>query len=174
MNSNSNLNENSIDCGIIRIIGIFLCLGSLIGFVLNGSLLLSFVRYQFLRTAQNIFMMYLSLIGFIASLSILPLTGSSSIYCRWLFSQWGCQFEAMMAFLYGCSTSYLLCSVSLIRAFILLRPFQAKSITVLFFSLLPSPFSLFHFILGFKMCCHRFNLCIHCFSLDNLSHSWME
>lgn len=131
------------DCGMIRLIGIFLCLSSFVGLVLNGSLFVSFVRYDFLRTAQNIFLMFLSGIGLLASAIILPLTGSSSIFCHWLFHRIGCQLEAMMAFLYGCSTSYLLCAVSLTRAFMLLRPHQAKSITVCPSPLLSSPL---HFI----------------------------
>lgn len=119
-----------VDCGTIRTIGIFLCLAAFIGILLNGALVYSFIRYQSLRSPQNIFIMFIATIGFVASTSILPLTGSSSIYCHWLFSRAGCQFEAVMAFLYGCSSSYLLCAVSLSRCYIIVRPFNAKDVTV--------------------------------------------
>ena len=119
-----------VDCGTIRTIGIFLCLAAFVGILLNGALVYSFIRYQSLRSPQNIFIMFIAAIGFVASTSILPLTGSSSIYCHWLFNRAGCQFEAVMAFLYGCSSSYLLCAVSLSRCYIIVRPFNAKDVTV--------------------------------------------
>ena len=122
--------ESPVDCGTIRIIGIFLCISSFIGVVLNGSIVYSFIRYKDLRTSANIFIMFITIIGFLASCSILPLTGISSIYCYWVFSRVGCQFEAVMAFLYGCSSSYLLCAVCLTRSFVIIRPFQAKNLTV--------------------------------------------
>ena len=119
-----------LHCGTIRTIGIFLCLVAFIGFILNGSLFYSFLRYKILRSSQNIFIMFISLIGLLASLTFLPLTGSSSIFCYWLFNRIGCQFEALTAFLYGCSSSYLLCAVSLVRCYIIIKPFKSKSITV--------------------------------------------
>ncbi|CAF3513367.1 unnamed protein product [Rotaria sp. Silwood1] len=120
----------SINCNIVRIIGIFLCLAAFIGIVLNGALLYSFVRYKFLRTPPNIFIMFISGIGLLASCSIIPLAGSSSLYCYWLYGRVGCQVEAIMAFLYGCSSSYLLCAVSLSRCYIIVRPFNAKSVSI--------------------------------------------
>ncbi len=74
--------------------------------------------------------------GLLGSFSTLPLTGLSSIYCYWLFDRIGCQFEGVMAFLYGCSSSYLLCAVSLTRCYIIIRPLNAKNITVSLNSLL--------------------------------------
>jgi hypothetical protein len=68
--------------------------------------------------------------GLFASCTILPLTGTSSIYCRWLYKRIGCQLSAMIAFLYGCSSSYLLCVVSLSRCYIIMRPFDANKVTV--------------------------------------------
>jgi 7 transmembrane receptor (rhodopsin family) len=126
-----------LDCGTIRTTGIFLCLAAFVGILLNGALVYSFVRYSALRTAQNIFIMFIALIGLIASLCTVPLTGASSIYCHWLFSRTGCQFEAVMAFLYGCSSSYLLCAVSLTRCYIIMRPFDAKKVTVCYSLSLP-------------------------------------
>jgi hypothetical protein len=121
-----------VDCNTVRIIGIILCLSSLVGIILNGLLVYSFIRYKNLRSPPNIFIMFISGVGFLASWTILPSTGISSIYCYWLFHRVGCQFEAVMAFLYGCSSSYLLCSVSLSRCYIIVRPFNAKDVTVSF------------------------------------------
>ena len=120
-----------IDCGTVRIIGIILCISSVVGITLNGSLLYSFLWYQSLRTPANIFLMFMSMMGLIGSLGPLPLTGLSSVYCRWLFHRVGCQIEGIVAFLYGCSSSYLLCAVSLTRSYIIIRPFNAKDITVI-------------------------------------------
>lgn len=119
-----------IDCNIVRITGIFLFLCGFVGVVLNGSLLTSFIRYKHLRTPPNVFIMFLAGIGLFASFSVVQLTAVSSIYCHWLFSKLGCQIEAIAAFLYGCSSSYLLCAVSLTRCFIIIRPFDAKKVTV--------------------------------------------
>ena len=119
-----------IDCNPIRIVGIFLCVASLVGIVCNGALLYGFVRYKQLRSASNIFVMFIAGIGLFASCTILPLTGTSSIYCQWLYQRAGCQFSALVAFLYGCSSSYLLCGVSLSRCYIIVRPFKAKDVTV--------------------------------------------
>lgn len=124
-----------VNSNVVRIVGIFLCLFALIGIVLNGSLSYSFIRYKDLRTPSNIFIMFISIIGLLASCVILPSTGISSIYCYWLFKRSGCQFEAVMAFLYGCSSSYLLCAVSLSRCYIIIKPFNAKDVTVRNFSL---------------------------------------
>ena len=121
-----------IDCNIVRITGILLFLCGFIGLVLNGSLLMSFIRYKHLRTPPNVFIMFLSGIGLLASFSVVQLTGVSSVYCRWLFSRIGCQIEAIMAFLYGCASAYLLCAVSLSRCYIIVRPFNAKKVTVSF------------------------------------------
>jgi hypothetical protein len=137
--------QSPVNCGIIRIIGIVLCISSFIGILLNGSIVYSFIRYKDLRTSSNIFIMFITIIGFFASFSILPLTGISSIYCYWLFNRIGCQFEAVMAFLYGCSTSYLLCAVSLTRSYIIIRPFHAKNITVIHIFNLIIYFSLIKF-----------------------------
>ncbi len=74
--------------------------------------------------------MFIAGIGLFASCTILPLTGTSSIYCQWLYQRAGCQLAAIIAFLYGCSSSYLLCGVSLSRCYIIIRPFKAKNVTV--------------------------------------------
>ena len=123
--------SSPIDCGIVRTVGIILCISSVIGMTLNGSLLYSFIWYKILRTPPNIFLMFISLMGLIGSLGTLPLTGLSSVYCRWLFNRIGCQIEGIAAFLYGCSSSYLLCAVSLTRSYIIIKPFNAKDITVI-------------------------------------------
>jgi hypothetical protein len=119
-----------VSCNTIRILGIFLCLAALMGIILNGALVYSFARYKGLRTPPNIFIMFISAVGFLASCIILPSTGTSSIYCYWLYGRGGCIFEAVMVFLYGCSSSYLLCAVSLSRCYIIVRPFNAKDVTV--------------------------------------------
>ncbi|CAF1103626.1 unnamed protein product [Rotaria sp. Silwood1] len=119
-----------VDCNMIRIVGIFLCVATLIGIVLNGTLLYSFVRYQALRSPSNIFVMFIVVIGLFSSCTMLPMTGTSSIYCRWLYQRSGCQLSAIIAYFYGCSSSYLLCGASLSRCYIIVRPFQAKNITV--------------------------------------------
>ncbi|CAF1109325.1 unnamed protein product [Adineta ricciae] len=119
-----------IDCTTVRIIGILLCVATLVGIFLNGALLISFIRHKELRTPPNIFIMFISFIGLIASSVNLPLTGSSSVFCHWLYSRQGCQLEGLTAFLYGCSSCYLLCTVSISRCYIIIRPFNAKSVTV--------------------------------------------
>jgi hypothetical protein len=119
-----------VNCNTIRILGIFLCIAALAGITLNGALFYSFIRYKALRSPANIFVMFIAGTGLFASCTILPLTGSSSIYCQWLFKREGCQFAAIIAFLYGCSSSYLLCGVSLSRCYIIIRPFKAKDVTV--------------------------------------------
>jgi len=119
-----------VNCDVIRILGIFLCIGAIIGIVCNGVLFYSFVRYKPLRSPPNISVMFMAAIGLFASCTILPLTGTSSIYCRWLYQRSGCELSAIIAFLYGCSSSYLLCGVSLSRCYIIIRPIQAKNVTV--------------------------------------------
>ena len=119
-----------INCDIVRTTGIFLCIAAAFGIILNGSLLCSFIRYKTLRSSANIHVIFIAIIGLLASCIILPLTGTSSIYCRWLYRRIGCQLSAMMAFWYGCSSSYLLCVVSLSRCYIIVCPFQANRITV--------------------------------------------
>jgi hypothetical protein len=119
-----------IDCNIVRITGIFLCFCGFVGIILNGLLIYSFIRYKELRTPPNIFIMFIASIGLLASFSIVQLTGISSIYCHWLFGRIGCKIEAIMAFLYGGTSSYLLCAISLTRCYIIIRPLNAKDITV--------------------------------------------
>jgi hypothetical protein len=119
-----------VDCNTVRILGIFLCIAAFIGIVCNGALLCSFIRYKALRSPSNIFVMFIAGMGLFASCTILPLSGTSSIYCQWLYQRQGCQLDAIIAFLYGCSSSYLLCGVSLSRCYIIIRPFKAKNITV--------------------------------------------
>ncbi|CAF1664281.1 unnamed protein product, partial [Rotaria sordida] len=119
-----------VNCNTIRIMGILLCIAAFIGIVLNGTLFYSFIRYKALRSPPNIFIMFIIGMGLFASCTILPLTGTSSIYCQWLYKRTGCQLSAIVAFLYGCSSSYLLCGASLSRCYIIIRPFQARYITV--------------------------------------------
>ena len=95
-----------VDCNTIRILGIFLCMASLVGIACNGALFYSFLRYKPLRTPPNIFVMFIAAMGLFASCTILPLTGTSSIYCQWLYQRAGCQLSAIIAFLYGCASSY--------------------------------------------------------------------
>jgi hypothetical protein len=161
------------NCNTIRIIGIFLCLSSFVGIILNGSLFSSFIRYKDLRSPPNIFVMFLTGIGFVGSLSTLPLTGVSSIYCYWLFNRVGCQFEAVMAFLYGTSSSYLLCAVSLSRCYIIIRPFNAKDITVEFLSKEMKVMNL-RLFLGNEMCYICYNISCNCISMDNVSINGLE
>lgn len=118
------------NCDSIRAIGIVLSIAAFVGIALNGILLCSFVRYENLRTPPNVFIIFIVALGLLASISILPMTASSSIYCYWLFGKLGCQFEAFMALLYACSSSYLLCAISLTRCYIIMRPFKAKNVTV--------------------------------------------
>lgn len=124
-----------IHCPTVRVIGIFLCFAALAGLTLNGWLLYTFLRYKELRTPPNIFIIYIAGVGLLASCANLPLTGSSSIFCYWLFNRAGCRTEGLVAFLYGCSSSYLLCTVSLSRCYIVVRPFHAKNVTVSTYSL---------------------------------------
>ncbi len=119
-----------INCDIVRTTGIFLCIVAVIGIILNGALVCSFIRYKALRSSPNIHVMFIAIMGLLASCTILPLTGTSSIYCRWLYNRIGCQLSAMIAFWYGCSSSYLLCMVSLSRCYIIIRPFDANKVTV--------------------------------------------
>jgi hypothetical protein len=119
-----------VNCNTIRILGIFLCIAAFIGIVCNGILFYSFARYKALRSPPNIFIMFIAGIGLFASCTILPLTGTSSIYCQWLYQKGGCYTSAIIAFLYGCSSSYLLCGVSLSRCYIIVQPFKAKDVTV--------------------------------------------
>jgi len=119
-----------INCNTVRIIGIFLCITAFIGIILNGVLVYSFIRYKVLRSSPNIYVMFIAILGLLASCTILPLTGTSSIYCKWLYKRLGCQLTAIIAFLYGCSSSYLLCVVSFSRCYIITRPLNANKITV--------------------------------------------
>jgi hypothetical protein len=119
-----------INCDIVRIVGIFLCIATFIGISLNGALVYSFIRYKTLRSSHNIHVMFIAMMGLLASCTILPLTGTSSIYCQWLYKRIGCQLDAIIAFLYGCSSSYLLCVVSISRCYIIVRPLDANKVTV--------------------------------------------
>jgi hypothetical protein len=119
-----------VNCNIVRIFGIFLRIAAFIGIICNGALLYGFVRYKALRSPSNIFVMFIAGTGLFASCTILPSTGSSSIYCQWLYQRIGCQLNAIIAFLYGCSSSYLLCGVSVSRCYIIVRPFKANNVTV--------------------------------------------
>ncbi|UJR26902.1 hypothetical protein I4U23_008212 [Adineta vaga] len=119
-----------INCDIVRIIGILLCISAFIGILLNGVLIYSFIRYKALRSTSNLYVLFIAIMGLIASCTILPLTGTSSIYCKWLYARTGCQLSALIAFLYGCSSSYLLCVVSMSRCYIIICPYKANSITI--------------------------------------------
>jgi hypothetical protein len=119
-----------MNCDTVRTVGIFLCIAAFIGIVLNGSLVYSFIRYKVLRTPPNIYIMFIGIMGLLASCTILPLTGISSIYCKWMYNRIGCQLSAVIAFLYGCSSSYLLCAVSISRCYLIIRPFDANKVTV--------------------------------------------
>lgn len=122
--------STTVNCDTVRIVGIFLCIAAAFGIILNGILVYSFIRFKNLLSSQNVYILFISIMGLIASCTILPLTGTSSIYCRWLYTHLGCQLSAMIAFLYGCSSSYLLCVVSLGRCYIIIRPFRANQVTV--------------------------------------------
>jgi hypothetical protein len=119
-----------IDCSIVRPVGLLLCIAGFSGILLNGSLLASFVQYKILRTPPNVFIMFIAGVGLLAATTNLPMSGTSSVFCRWLYSRGGCQTEGLIAFLYGCSSCYLLCAVSLSRCYIIIRPFNAKAVTV--------------------------------------------
>lgn len=119
-----------VHCDTVRIAGIFLCIAAFIGITVNGALVYSFIRYRVLRSSPNIHVMFIAIMGLMASCTILPSTGTSSIYCRWLYRRVGCQLSAVIAFFYGCSSSYLLCVVSLSRCYIIMRPFDAHKVTV--------------------------------------------
>jgi hypothetical protein len=119
-----------INCHTVRIVGILICIAAFIGMILNGTLVYSFIRYKALRSSSNIYIMFIAIMGLFASCTILPLTGIASIYCKWLYQRIGCQLTAAIAFIYGCSNSYLLCAVSLSRCYTIIRPFKANTVTV--------------------------------------------
>jgi hypothetical protein len=121
---------SAVDCGTIRVLGIFLCVAALVGISCNGTLFYSFVKHKALRSPSNIFFMFIAGLGLLASCTILPFTGTSAIYCQWLYREGGCKLSAIIAFLYGCASSYLLCGASLSRCYIIVRPFKAKHVTV--------------------------------------------
>ena len=122
--------QTPINCDTVRSVGIFLCIAAFIGISLNGALAYSFIHYKALRTSSNVYVMFIAIMGLLASCTILPLTGTSSIYCRWLYKRVGCQLGAVIAFLYGCSSSYLLCAMSISRCYIFIRPLKANNVTV--------------------------------------------
>ncbi len=119
-----------VNCSIIRSFGIFLCIAAFVGIICNGSLLYSFIRFKNLRSPPNIFVMFISVMGLVASCTLLPLTGTSSVYCQWLYKRAGCYMDGIIGFLYGCSSAYLLCAVSISRCYIIVRPLNANKVTV--------------------------------------------
>lgn len=119
-----------VNCAIIRSFGIFLCIASFVGIICNGALICSFIRYKSLLSPPNVFVMFIAGMGFLASCTLLPLTGTSSVYCQWLYGRTGCYMDGIMGFLYGCASSYLLCAVSASRCYIIVRPFDANKVTV--------------------------------------------
>ncbi|CAF1493293.1 unnamed protein product [Adineta ricciae] len=119
-----------VNCDIIRIFGIYLCISSFLGVMINGLLLLSFIRHRQLRSPPNVFVMFITGMGLLASCTLLPLTGTSSVYCQWLYSRAGCYLDGIIGFLYGCASAYLLCAVSISRCYIIVRPLNAKKVTV--------------------------------------------
>ncbi|CAF2640907.1 unnamed protein product [Rotaria sp. Silwood2] len=122
--------RTSVNCNTTRILGIFLCIAALIGIALNGTLFYSFIRYKALRSPPNIFIMCIMGMGLFASCTVLPLTGTSLISCRWLYQREGCQLTALFSFFYACSGSYLFCGASLSRCYIIVRPFQVNHINM--------------------------------------------
>ncbi len=162
-----------LDCTTVRVVGIFLCLTSLVGIFLNGSLLISFARHRALCTPPNIFIIFIASIGFFASCTNVPLSGSSSVFCYWLYNHVGCQIEGLVAFLYGGSSCYLLCTVSLSRCYIIVKPFNAQNVTVRIFIFLKRKEKIMN-ILGSQICSCLMCRCIDCTSMDYLTTCWME
>ncbi|CAF4178564.1 unnamed protein product [Rotaria sp. Silwood2] len=64
-----------VNCNAVRTVGILLCVGALVGIIVNGALVASFIRYKPLRSPSNIFLMFIAAMGLVASCTILPLTG---------------------------------------------------------------------------------------------------
>ncbi len=161
-----------INCTTVQIIGVFLCVAGFTGILLNGSLLISFATHKALRTPSNIFIIFIAGVGLFACCATLPLTGSSAIFCHWLYNRVGCQIEGLFAFLYGCSSCYLLCTVSLSRCYIIIRPFHAKDVTVscTFFRRKKRNMN----NLGYEMHYNLMRGCINCISLDYITTCWME
>ncbi|CAF0803990.1 unnamed protein product [Rotaria sordida] len=87
-----------INCNTVRIIGIFLCLAGFIGIILNGALSYSFIRYKFLRTPPNIFIMFISSIGLLASCTIIPLAE-----CMWSSIDFHADYKYVVYFVFRLS-----------------------------------------------------------------------
>ena len=161
-----------MNCETVRIIGIFLCLAAFSGLIVNGSILICFVRYKALRTPANIFIMFMLGVGCFVCCANMPLSGTSSIFCYWLYGRAGCQIEGLAAFLYGCASCYLLCAISLSRCYIVIRPFNAKNVTVSL--IFKQKHSSIRNSLGYQVHCFFLHFSVNCINLDYIATCWLE
>lgn len=132
----SNLSElefysrpSPIACGKLNIIAFYCIILLIVSLIFNTSLLVVFAKYKKLRSTLNMFIMAITVLNLVGSISELSFVIPTNLKCKWLFNKVGCDLSAFIMYTVGCSSIYMMAAISAQRFMIIYKPFTIKKIT---------------------------------------------
>lgn len=117
----ANQNIHQLSYGGHLAIGIILTLSSIIGILVNGSVIFTFMRNATLRTQTNWLILSLVISDFCMSFLGTPMVAVSSFYQTWVFGTSGCAYYACLMSFMGYMSIVLLTAISISRYIVTVR-----------------------------------------------------
>lgn len=114
---------------VYTLLGMALSTTFSIGFVMNLTVILCFLKFKNLRSVTNTFILSLAINDFLMSAMGTPLAMTSNYAGRWLWGKIGCTYEGFMVYFLGLSQMYNLAAISMDRYFVIAKPLLAPKIT---------------------------------------------
>jgi hypothetical protein len=115
-----------VECYKLQVIGGYCTILFIVGIIANPTIIWIILRNKELVNPVNILIVALSILNTIGVLVELPLVTISAFMCRFKFGKLGCYWEAFLMFFIGCSTIFILTSISCMRFYIIKIPHNSS------------------------------------------------
>lgn len=120
--------ESPVECYKLKLVGILCIFLFVFSAFFNSILLWTFIRNKSLRTSLNMFIIALTSFNLFGTLIELPFIIVSNLKCRWIFGKFGCVFSAYIMYFIGCTSIYLMATISFERFYIIYKPMSIRNV----------------------------------------------
>nr|QVK45896.1 G protein-coupled receptor [Proales similis] len=117
-----------VDCWKLNLVAVYCVVLFALSVTFNSLLLWIFFRYKELRSPVNTFIIAITILNLVGSMSEFPFVITSNLYCRWMARKLGCFVSGFIMYFVGCSQIYLMAAISFERFIIVYKPLSFKSI----------------------------------------------
>lgn len=104
--------QSPLDCDTLRILGLIHLVIFLVSIATNSFLLWTYCYHRQRSKSINLLVVIMTVLNLFGSLLESPFVVLSQLHCRWVFKPYSCTMTGFVMYFVGCSSMYLLASVS--------------------------------------------------------------